>query len=95
MVKVAKKGHVQKEPIARFYYPFGHKKTDPIELETQIEALYRIFPSTGGGTIEHIEQFCAHVKIPKTWRKLVCHAASKGKRRTIACLCKRNDIFSR
>ena len=50
-----------------------------MELESQIEALYRIFPSTGGGTIEHIEEFCAHVKVPKTWRKLVCHAASKGK----------------
>jgi len=76
IVKVAK-GTTRQEPIARFYFPYGHKNRDPMELESQIEALYRIFPSTGGGTIEHIEEFCAHVKVPKTWRKLVCHAASK------------------
>ena len=63
--------------IPKFHFPHGQNEPE-VDIDKQIDALYRIFPSSGGGTLEHVELFCEEVNVPKNWRKLVCFAASRG-----------------
>jgi len=62
--------------IPKFHFPHGQNEPE-VDVDKQIDALYRIFPSSGGGTLEHVELFCEEVNVPKNWRKLVCFAASR------------------